>query len=44
MKGFEIGSSVQSCTKGIWIWSQPIAISDDVEAVLMDTEGLYATD
>ena len=20
MKGFEIGSTVESCTKGIWIW------------------------
>lgn len=44
MKGFEIGSSVQSCTKGIWIWNQPINISDDTEALLLDTEGLYATD
>jgi hypothetical protein len=21
-KGFDVGGSVQACTKGIWVWSQ----------------------
>lgn len=24
MKGFEIGQTVESCTKGIWMWNKPI--------------------
>ena len=39
-KGFEIGPSTNPCTKGIWIWGEPIKISPDFHIVLMDTEGL----
>ena len=39
-QGFEIGSTVQSCTKGLWIWGKPIRLSSRVSAVLIDTEGL----
>lgn len=39
-EGFEIGSTVQSCTKGIWIWGKPMKVSDDMHVILMDTEGL----
>ena len=28
-KGFEIGSTTQACTKGIWIWNKPVALADD---------------
>ncbi|CDW74480.1 guanylate-binding n-terminal domain containing protein [Stylonychia lemnae] len=38
--GFEIGSTVQSCTKGLWIWGRPIRVSQDMHAILLDTEGL----
>ena len=38
--GFEIGPTVQSCTRGIWIWGKPVKISDDMHVILMDTEGL----
>ncbi len=38
--GFEIGSTVQSCTKGIWVWGRPIKVNDDMHAILLDTEGL----
>eukprot|EP00347_Sterkiella_histriomuscorum_P006351 403353091 len=38
--GFEIGSTVQSCTKGLWIWGRPIRVSEDMHAILIDTEGL----
>ena len=38
--GFEIGPSVNPCTKGIWIWGQPVQLGEDYYAILMDTEGL----
>jgi len=38
--GFEIGPTVQSCTRGIWIWGRPVKVSDDMHCILMDTEGL----
>jgi Guanylate-binding protein, N-terminal domain len=38
--GFEIGSTVQSCTKGLWVWGRPIRINEDMHAILLDTEGL----
>ena len=44
MKGFTVGSTVQSCTRGIWMWNQMINISDEIDAVLLDTEGLGSTD
>ena len=39
-EGFEIGSTVQSCTKGLWIWGKPVRVSSDLHAILIDTEGL----
>ena len=44
MKAFTIGSTVQSCTRGIWMWNQLIPLSDDIDALLLDTEGLGSTD
>jgi GTPase Era involved in 16S rRNA processing len=44
MKGFEIGSTVQSCTRGIWMWNRIIPLNDEVDAILLDTEGLGSTD
>jgi len=44
MKGFKIGSSVQSCTSGIWMWNKLVPLNDEVDAVLLDTEGLNSTD
>lgn len=45
MKGFDIGSTVKACTKGIWMWSQPIKLqNDDVYAIVLDAEGLNSTD
>lgn len=38
--GFEIGSTVQSCTKGLWIWGRPVRLSENLHALLLDTEGL----
>ena len=44
MKGFQIGATVQSCTRGIWMWNKLIPLSDEVDALLLDTEGLGSTD
>ena len=44
MHGFTIGSTVQSCTRGIWMWNKLVPISEDLDAVLLDTEGLGSTD
>lgn len=40
MTGFAIGPSTMPCTKGLWIWGEPIKISDDTVLIIMDTEGL----
>eukprot|EP00830_Metopus_es_P005113 TRINITY_DN1472_c0_g1_i2.p1 TRINITY_DN1472_c0_g1~~TRINITY_DN1472_c0_g1_i2.p1 ORF type:complete len:859 (-),score=219.71 TRINITY_DN1472_c0_g1_i2:17-2593(-) len=45
MKGFNIGSTVKACTKGIWMWSQPVKLlNDDVFALILDAEGLNSTE
>ena len=46
MKGFEIGNTIESCTKGIWVWNQPLAIpgEEDTLMILMDTEGLHSSE
>lgn len=40
MTGFAIGPSTMPCTKGLWIWGEPIEINEDTVLVIMDTEGL----
>ena len=41
-RGFEVGSTVNACTKGIWLWGEPMKMSDGVECdvLFIDTEGL----
>ena len=43
-RGFEIGSTINACTKGIWVWGRPVkAQTEDgsiVNMVVMDSEGL----
>jgi len=41
LEGFEIGNSTLPCTKGIWIWGEPI-IHEDKAIILLDTEGLHS--
>eukprot|EP00435_Cladocopium_sp_Y103_P039302 s1276_g10.t1 len=41
--GFEIGPSVNPCTKGLWIWGQPVQLAPDYYCILIDTEGLGST-
>lgn len=43
-KGFDIGSTVQACTKGIWMWNKPIQMAPNHDALLIDTEGLLSTE
>ncbi|XP_029414430.1 guanylate-binding protein 1-like [Nannospalax galili] len=38
--GFSLGSTVQSHTKGIWMWCMPHPHKSDHTLVLLDTEGL----
>ncbi|XP_020945970.1 guanylate-binding protein 6 isoform X2 [Sus scrofa] len=38
--GFRLGSTVQSETKGIWMWCVPHPSKPDCTLVLLDTEGL----
>ncbi len=38
--GFELGSTINPCTKGLWIWNRPVNVTEDVQAVFIDTEGL----
>ncbi|CAK6441317.1 unnamed protein product [Pipistrellus nathusii] len=39
-KGFSLGSTVQSHTKGIWMWCVPHPKKPNYTLVLLDTEGL----
>ena len=47
-KGFQVGPTVEACTKGIWLWSEPIkgttTQGEDVSLIVLDTEGLGGTD
>lgn len=41
--GFKVASTVERCTRGIWLWKNPKSFSskdDEVWTVIMDTEGL----
>ena len=47
--GFGVGPTFKPCTKGIWIWSEPIIVSNvhcpsPFPCFLIDTEGLGAYD
>ncbi|XP_078474625.1 guanylate-binding protein 2-like [Lampetra planeri] len=38
--GFELGNTVQSKTKGIWVWVLPHPVDRKKSLILLDTEGL----
>lgn len=41
MSGFEIGPTINACTKGLWIWGRPLDLPDGkTKGILIDTEGL----
>eukprot|EP01091_Cochliopodium_minus_P009363 TRINITY_DN2296_c0_g1_i1.p1 TRINITY_DN2296_c0_g1~~TRINITY_DN2296_c0_g1_i1.p1 ORF type:complete len:1111 (+),score=479.97 TRINITY_DN2296_c0_g1_i1:13-3345(+) len=45
--GFDIGSTINACTKGIYVWSKPIVLKKNNKTfniLLIDTEGLGSFD
>ncbi len=47
--GFSVGPTIKPCTKGIWIWSDPLIINNNnfkesFPCFIIDTEGLNAYD
>jgi hypothetical protein len=46
--GFNVGSTIQACTKGIWMYTKTVQCADDSGSefctVVMDTEGIGALD
>ena len=44
-QGFQVASSLQSCTKGIWLWSTPKnSLNGNAKIVFLDSEGTSSTD
>jgi hypothetical protein len=42
--GFNVGSTVNACTKGIWLWGAPKHLEEKgLDILFMDTEGLGST-
>lgn len=39
-QGFEIGPTVNACTKGLWMWDTPVQLEGGVSCLFVDTEGL----
>lgn len=42
--GFAVGGTVNACTKGIWMWGEPIVMEDGTSYLFLDTEGLGSVD
>jgi len=42
-KRFDVGSTINACTKGLWIYKELVKIGD-VQCIIMDTEGLGGVD
>lgn len=42
--GFAVGGTVNACTKGIWMWGEPIPLEDGTSLLFLDTEGLGSVD
>lgn len=43
--GFHVSSSVNACTKGLWIWSKPVYNEkENLNIFFMDCEGLDSVD
>jgi hypothetical protein len=40
MSGFKTGSTVNACTRGLWIWGRPIPLENGSNLIIMDSEGL----
>lgn len=42
--GFGVGNTVHACTKGLWIWSEPLRNRKNMRVLVVDTEGIGALD
>jgi hypothetical protein len=46
--GFQVGSTVNSCTKGLWMWNRPLktktADGGEINLIVVDTEGIGSLD
>ncbi|GLE05703.1 hypothetical protein PINS_up014749 [Pythium insidiosum] len=43
-QGFAVGGTVNACTKGIWMWGEPVVAEDGTNYLFLDTEGLGSVD
>lgn len=43
LSGFQVAGTVNACTKGIWMWAEPLQYRDATTILFLDTEGLNAT-
>ena len=41
--GFQVGATVNACTKGLWLWGEPVKLEDGLTVLFIDTEGLGST-
>lgn len=42
--GFSVGNTVQACTKGLWIYTDPVTCAGQMPIFVLDTEGIGALD
>lgn len=43
--GFEVASTINSCTRGIWLWSSPIQkVNSNAKIIFIDSEGTNSVD
>lgn len=40
MAGFKTGSTVNACTRGLWVWGRPIILENGSSLLIIDSEGL----
>ena len=40
MSGFKVGSTINACTKGLWVWGRPIKLENGRSLLIIDCEGL----
>ncbi|CAG9329474.1 unnamed protein product [Blepharisma stoltei] len=47
-QGFGVGPTINACTKGLWVWSEPVEIENSegerMKVLVIDSEGLGAFD
>ena len=41
-QGFGVGGTIQACTKGLWIYDQPVRAEDGKLVLIVDSEGIGA--